>query len=372
MDTMVLSLTLTALAAAFALSSAEQGLLGFVLTAGMVVGGYSFGILADRFGRVNTFTYSILIYAVFTALTAAATSYPWLLITRFLSGVGTGAEYGIGMTLMSEAFRAKWRGLGSTVVSMGWTIGVILATALSLSLMPIYGWRAMYMVGIAPAILAAYVRWRIPESPIWRERGRAAAFPLRELFSATHRRFTAAFLVVAIVAEMGYWGIMIWLPSALLTEYRIPFARTIYFLLATDGMILIGMFVFGLLSDLAGRRITVSAGFFGMVLAVLYFAMAKTPQQVFVASLLTGFFVNSYFTVFGALFSEPYPTHARSTAVNFIFNTGRGFGGVAPLIIGVLAPAFSISGVIGMFSLLFLAAAAVIWTVPETRGAQLK
>jgi len=372
MDTMVLSLTLTALAATFALSSAEQGLLGFVLTAGMVVGGYSFGILADRFGRVNTFTYSILIYAVFTALTAAATSYPWLLITRFLSGVGTGAEYGIGMTLMSEAFRAKWRGLGSTVVSMGWTIGVILATALSLSLMPIYGWRAMYMVGIAPAILAAYVRWRIPESPIWRERGRAAAFPLRELFSATHRRFTAAFLVVAIVAEMGYWGIMIWLPSALLTEYRIPFARTIYFLLATDGMILIGMFVFGLLSDLAGRRITVSAGFLGMVLAVLYFAMAKTPQQVFVASLLTGFFVNSYFTVFGALFSEPYPTHARSTAVNFIFNTGRGFGGVAPLIIGVLAPAFSISGVIGMFSLLFLAAAAVIWTVPETRGAQLK
>ena len=93
---------------------------------------------------------------------------------------------------------------------------------------------------------------------------------------------------------------------------------------------------------------------------------------MFVASLLTGFFVNSYFTVFGALFSEPYPTHARSTAVNFIFNTGRGFGGVAPLIIGVLAPAFSISGVIGMFSLLFLAAAAVIWTVPETRGAQLK
>jgi len=81
-------------------------------------------------------------------------------------------------------------------------------------------------------------------------------------------------------------------------------------------MILIGMFVFGLLSDLAGRRITVSAGFLGMVLAVLYFATAKTPQQVFVASLLTGFFVNSYFTVFGALFLEPYPTHARSTAVN--------------------------------------------------------
>ncbi|MGB9733973.1 MAG: MFS transporter [Conexivisphaera sp.] len=165
MDTMVLSLTLTALAVAFTLSSAEQGLLGFVLTGGMVVGGYTFGILSDRFGRVRTFTYSILIYSVFTALTAAATGYPWLLITRFLSGVGTGAEYGIGMTLMSEAFRARWRGMGSTFVSMGWTVGVVIATALALFLMPLYGWRAMYLIGVAPALLAAYVRWRIPESP---------------------------------------------------------------------------------------------------------------------------------------------------------------------------------------------------------------
>ena len=377
MDTMVLSLTLTALAAAFALSSAEQGLLGFVLTGGMVVGGYTFGILADRFGRVRTFTYSILIYSVFTALTAAATGYPWLLVTRFLSGVGTGAEYGIGMTLMSEAFRAKWRGMGSTFVSMGWTVGVIIATALALLLMPLYGWRAMYLIGVLPALLAAYVRWRIPESPMWVERvgggrGKGAGAPLRELFSRGYLRFTIVFLVIAIVAEMGYWGIMIWLPSALLTEYHIAFARTIYILLATDGMILLGMLVFGLISDLVGRRVAISAGFIGMTLSVVYFAMSRTASQVLVASLLTGFFVNSYFTIFGALFSEPYPTHARSTAVNFIFNTGRGFGGIAPLLVGILAPAFRISGVIGMFSLLFVAAALVIWAVPETKGIQLR
>lgn len=383
MDTMVLSLTLTALGAAFALSSAEQGLLGFALTGGMVVGGYTFGILADRFGRVRTFTYSILIYSVFTALTAAATGYPWLLVTRFLSGVGTGAEYGIGMTLMSEAFRAKWRGMGSTFVSMGWTVGAVIATALSLLLMPLYGWRAMYLIGVAPALLAAYVRWRIPESPMWVEKagkgkdkeegeGRGAGLPLRELFSRGYLRFTAVFLVIAIVAEMGYWGIMIWLPSALLTEYHMAFARTIYMLLATDGMVLLGMLVFGLISDVVGRRVAVSAGFVGMTLSVAYFAMSRTAPQVLVASLLTGFFVNSYFTIFGALFSEPYPTHARSTAVNFIFNTGRGFGGIAPLLVGILAPAFRISGVIGMFSLLFVVAALAIWAVPETRGIQLR
>ncbi|WP_174448376.1 MFS transporter [Conexivisphaera calida] len=389
MDTMVLSLTLTALGAAFALSSAEQGLLGFVLTGGMVVGGYTFGILADRFGRVRTFTYSILIYSVFTALTAAATGYPWLLVTRFLSGVGTGAEYGIGMTLMSEAFRAKWRGMGSTFVSMGWTVGVVIATVLALLLMPLYGWRAMYLIGVLPALLAAYVRWRIPESPMWVERvrmeggsgggkddgkgrGKGAGIPLRDLFSRGYLRFTAVFLVIAIVAEMGYWGIMIWLPSALLTEYHVAFTRTIYILLATDGMVLLGMLVFGLISDIVGRRVAISAGFIGMTLSVAYFAMSRTASQVLVASLLTGFFVNSYFTIFGALFSEPYPTHARSTAVNFIFNTGRGFGGIAPLLVGILAPAFRISGVIGMFSLLFVVAAIAIWAVPETRGIQLR
>ncbi|MEM3556828.1 MAG: hypothetical protein QW839_02885, partial [Conexivisphaerales archaeon] len=85
-----------------------------------------------------------------------------------------------------------------------------------------------------------------------------------------------------------------------------------------------------------------------------------------------GFFINSYFTIFGALFSEPYPTAARSTAVNFIFNTGRGFGGIAPLIIGFFSPVFKISGVIGFFAILFIVAAFVIWAIPETRGVILK
>lgn len=375
MDTLVLSLTLTAIGIAFALSSAEEGLLGFVLTGGMVTGGYIFGILADRFGRVRTFTYSILIYSVFTALTAASINYPMIVITRFLSGVGTGAEYGIGMTLMSESFRAKWRGMGSTIVSIGWTFGVILATVLALFLMPRFGWRSMYLIGITPALLAAYVRFKLPESPMWKQRSTSQErkrFQLSTIFKRDYLKYTAVFLIIAIVAEMGYWGVEIWLPSALLTEYHIAFAKTIYILLGTDLMTVAGMIIFGFISDVAGRRITISLGFIGITAAVLYFTMARTTVQVLYASLMLGFFINSYFTIFGALFSEPYPTHARATAVNFIFNTGRGFGGIAPLLIGVLAPVFKISGVIGMFAGIFIVAALVIWAIPETKGIALK
>ena len=375
LDTYILSLTLTAIAVTFALTSAEEGALGFIQAAGMVTGGYLFGILADRFGRVRTFTYSILIYSVFTAMTAIASNYALIALFRFLSGVGTGAEYGIGMTLMSEAFRAKWRGLGSTIVSIGWTIGVIIATLLGLVLMPRFGWRSMYLIGILPAIVAAYYRFRLPESPLWKTRTTESdrkKFQIKELFRKEYLRFTIVFLIIAIVAELGYWGVMIWLPSALLTEYHIHFVRTIYILLGTDAMTLLGMIIFGLLSDVVGRKVSIFIGFLGITFAVIYFALSRTVTQVMIASYLMGFFINSYFTTFGALFSEPYPTHARATAVNFIFNTGRGFGGIAPLIIGILAPVFKISGVIGIFSVLFIIAAISVLSIPETKGIELK
>ena len=375
LDTYILSLTLTAIAVTFALTSAEEGALGFIQAAGMVTGGYLFGILADRFGRVRTFTYSILIYSVFTAMTAIAPNYSLIALFRFLSGVGTGAEYGIGMTLMSEAFRAKWRGLGSTIVSIGWTIGVIIATLLGLVLMPRFGWRSMYLIGILPALVAAYYRFRLPESPLWKTRTTESdrkKFQIKELFRKEYLRFTIVFLIIAIVAELGYWGVMIWLPSALLTEYHIHFVRTIYILLGTDAMTLLGMIIFGLLSDVVGRKVSIFIGFLGITFAVIYFALSRTVTQVMIASYLMGFFINSYFTTFGALFSEPYPTHARATAVNFIFNTGRGFGGIAPLIIGILAPVFKISGVIGIFSVLFIIAAISVLSIPETKGIELK
>ncbi|MCL4344439.1 MAG: MFS transporter [Nitrososphaerota archaeon] len=399
MDSLILSLTLSAIGLAFLLSSAEEGLIGFVLTGGMVTGGYIFGILADRYGRVRTFTYSILLYSVFTALTAVSINYPMILVTRFLSGVGTGAEYGIGMTLMSESFRAKWRGMGSTIVSVGWTFGIILATVISLFLMPVFGWRSLYLIGITPAILAFYYRYKLPESPMWKDRVQKkreaqkldaanifnpeantfvqrnqeeSGFSLAQVFRKKYLRFTTVFLIIAIVAEMGYWGVMIWLPTALEIEYHITFVKTIYILLGTDLMVIAGMVVFGLISDIIGRRIAISLGFIGITVAALMFAISRTSTAAMYASFAMGFFINSYFTIFGALFSEPYPTAARSTAVNFIFNTGRGFGGIAPLLIGIFSPVFKISGVIGFFAILFIIAAVVIWAIPETRGAILK
>lgn len=399
MDSLILSLTLSAIGLAFLLSSAEEGLIGFVLTGGMVTGGYIFGILADRYGRVRTFTYSILIYSVFTALTAVSINYPMILITRFLSGVGTGAEYGIGMTLMSESFRAKWRGMGSTIVSVGWTLGIILATVISLFMMPVFGWRSLYLIGITPALLAFYVRYKLPESPMWKDRVQKkreaqkidvanvfnpeantfvqkeqqdSGFSLSQIFRKKYIRFTTVFLIIAIVAEMGYWGVMIWLPTALEVEFHVTFVKTIYILLGTDLMVIAGMIVFGFISDLVGRRIAISLGFIGITFASLMFALSRTSTAAMYASFAMGFFINSYFTIFGALFSEPYPTAARSTAVNFIFNTGRGFGGIAPLIIGIFSPVFKISGVIGFFAIIFIIAAVVIWAIPETRGVILK
>lgn len=393
LDTMVLSLTLSAIGLTFALTSGQEGLIGLVLDLGMVVGGYAFGILSDYFGRVRTFTYSILIYSIFTAMTAVSVNYSMVLVTRFLSGVGTGAEYGIGMTLMAESFRNKWRGIGSAVVSLSWTGGVILATLASFFLIPLFGWRSLYVIGILPALLAVFVRFKLPESPMWKRQNelkksarqklakgeeltnderaiieKSKGFSLTSLFNRRVLKITIVLLAISCIAEIGYWGAMTWLPSALMTEYHISFTKTIYILLATDFSTIGGIILFGFIGDYIGRRVAVSLGFVGVTIAAILFATARTIPAIIAGTMLLGFFIDSFFGLFGALFSEHYFTQQRSTAVNFLMNTGRGVGGLGPLGIGLLAPVFKISGVIGMFAILFIIGAGIIWIIPETRA----
>ena len=167
MDIMFISFAMSMIIAEFNIDLATGGLISSITNIGMLIGGVIFGILADKYGRVKIFTYTIILFAIGTALTGLATDITQVYIYRFIAGIGAGGEYGIGMALVAEAWPKNKQGRASSYVSVGAQYGVILAALLSAIILPTLGWRALFFVGVLPVIFAFIVRRNLDESPEW-------------------------------------------------------------------------------------------------------------------------------------------------------------------------------------------------------------
>jgi MFS family permease len=167
MDVMLYAFALTVIRREFDLSSAEAGALASVTLVASAVGGILFGMISDRIGRARALMYSILAYSIFTALTATSGSVAQLVVWRTLVGLGMGGEWSAGSVLVSETWPAEHRGKAIGLMQSGWAIGYILAALLSALILPDYGWRVLFLFGLLPALLAAWIRQSIPEPEIW-------------------------------------------------------------------------------------------------------------------------------------------------------------------------------------------------------------
>ncbi|HXG38008.1 MAG TPA: MFS transporter, partial [Bacteroidota bacterium] len=167
MDVMLYAFALTAIRKEFNLSSAEAGALASVTLVASAIGGIMFGMIADRIGRARALMYSILTYSLFTALTATSGSVAALVLWRTLVGFGMGGEWSAGSVLVSETWPAEHRGKAIGLMQSGWAIGYILAAILSALILPDYGWRVLFLFGLLPALLAAWIRRSVPEPEIW-------------------------------------------------------------------------------------------------------------------------------------------------------------------------------------------------------------
>src|ERR1700733_15515492 len=134
---------------------------------GAVVGGVVFGMLSDRIGRVRVLTYTIVVFAVFTGLCGLARGYYDLLAYRTLAGVGLGGEFGIGMALVAAAGPSSMRARASSYVGLGWQLGVLAAAIVTPILLPVIGWRGMFMLGIFPAVAAYFIRSSLHEPEVF-------------------------------------------------------------------------------------------------------------------------------------------------------------------------------------------------------------
>ena len=166
-DLLILGFMLRAISAELHLTPPQAGSLITWTLIGAVVGGIVFGILSDYYGRVRVLTWTILLFAIFTGLGALAQGYWDLLIYRTIAGLGLGGEFGIGMTLVAEAWPAKYRARGCTYVALGWQAGVLTAALITPLLIPYIGWRGMFLVGILPAFVAFGVRHYVGEPALF-------------------------------------------------------------------------------------------------------------------------------------------------------------------------------------------------------------
>jgi MFS family permease len=378
MDVMFYAFALTAIRAEFSLSAAAAGGLASVTLLTSAIGGIAFGVLADRIGRARSLVWSILIYSVFTALTATSHSLAQLVLWRSLVGIGLGGEWAAGSVLVSESWPAEHRGKAIGLMQSGWAIGYILAALLASAILPRHGWRVLFAIGVAPALLAWWVRRTVPEPEIWRHAERDARLGFTALFRPPLVRNVAVATTLTSCLLFAYWGLFTWIPAYLASPVTsggagMGVVRSVGWIVPMQIGAFFGYVLFGVLADRFGRRpVFLTFVLAAAVLVPVYGQMAAQPAALMALGPLIGFFGHGYFSLFGAMLAELFPSSVRATAQGFCYNFGRAASALAPFIIGALADRHGIGSALALTSAFFVAAGGLILLLPETRGEELR
>jgi MFS family permease len=362
--------------AEFHIDMAAGGLISSITNLGMLAGGVIFGILADKFGRVRIFTYTILLFAVGTALTGLAQNIEQVYLFRFIAGLGAGGEYGIGMALVAEAWPKNKQGRASSYVSVGAQYGVILAALLSAMILPSWGWRGLFFVGLAPVIFAFIVRKKLDESPVWVESQKKKQLvqkqgKLKQLFANPRIAVTTvALAIMATVQIAGYNGLMIWLPSMLQQSQGLSVSSSALWTISTAAGMIAGMLTFGQFIDRFGMKRSYGIFLVASAVAVFFYSFASGSTGLLIGGAIVGFFSNGMFAGYGALISKYYSVEIRSTATNTIFNFGRALGGLSPILVGYILQHANVTVAMTYLALLYCISFIAMVSLRNGKGRQ--
>jgi MFS family permease len=327
------------------------------------------GLLADRIGRLKALGISIALYAIGTLASGLAQNVPEFAAARFVAGLGLGAEWFIGGTGVAEAFpeseRPKWIGRFHSA----WYAGFILAAAIVPFIVGPIGWRAVFFIGIIPAVLLLYIRLKAQEPERWLNAKRRLGsqlnmrMSLKTILDRDHRRDTLILAVIMVPVITGLYGGTLFVPTALTALHESTHAaiKTPY-LVAIGGSIvaaftLVTCLLVPSLAQRFGRKRTLGALLALMAIGlplVFLFAFKAGNLGLFLALLVLLGIGGADFAIFSLWLPEVYPTHARAGGFAFVTTIGRFAGAGLTFAIGALNDAVGLGTSLSLTAIFFV------------------
>ena len=376
---------------------------------GMILGAALSGAISDRIGRRAVILYTLLIYSIGSFLCGLATDYWTLLLFRFITGFGLGGELPAASTLVSEISPIKSRGRNVIILESFWAWGWIAASMVAFLVIPAFGWRMAFFVGALPALFAALLRFKVPESPrylevngkreeaerIVEELERSAGVEsvkddtpsngiekrpwyeeFKMLWKRENLRSTAVLWVIWFGINFGYYGFVLWTPS-LLTDQGFDIVKSFGFTVIMCIAQLPGYFSAAYLVERWGRKPTLIVYFFGTAAAAWFFGHADSEMTILLAGCLLYFFALGAWGCVYSYTPEVYPTDVRGSGAGWASAFGRIGAFIAPFIVPILYSSFGTEyGFVLVFAVLSAAFAMVAIVIAifgrETKGMSLR
>jgi MFS transporter, putative metabolite:H+ symporter len=410
-DIGLLSFVMPGLAADLHLSPGQIGLVFTCTFLGMFIGTLSAGNIADRFGRLKVFQYTLLTFAIATGLTGFVKSFEALLVLRFITGLGLGGEQPVSYTYLSEMVPHAYRGRLAGLCQTAWGCGMILAGGVAYLLVPKFGWQSAFFVGVLPACLVWFFRFGMPESPRWFmicnrpkdaeaelrlieedvERSTGKKLPPPEIYQPVHvekvanygvlfqpkfRRRTVMLWLMWFFLMFGNWGVEAWIPTLLKQSgYTLSASIGTFFLM---NCVRVPSGLFGsFLSDKLGRRKPILF-YFGLAgCAVLAYGWVigqhMPPEMVLLCGCAVFLFLGGGQPIMYAYSPENYPTEVRATGTGTANSIGRIGAMLAPAVVGFLLPVIGPFNVFAVIASALLAGGLAVFLLgTETRGKTLE
>lgn len=372
MDVGIISFIVAALAVEWKLGAQQIGLLAAINSVGMAVGAAFAGASADRYGRRAVLLATLLIFSIASGLSALATSFIMLCVLRFITGFGLGGELPVASTLVSESFSDKDRGRAVVLLESFWACGWIIAAIISYFVIPVYGWRAAFVIGALPAFYALYLRKAIQDSPRFhRSQSRKLTFGarVRSVWSTSYRKSTAALWILWFVVVFSYYGMFLWLPTVM-TMKGFSLVKSFEYVLIMTLAQLPGYFTAAYFIEKFGRKFVLVSYLLLTAFSAYWFSAAASDGMLIAAGISLSFFNLGAWGAMYAYTPELYPTSVRSTGVGLAASFGRIGGIIGPYLVGLLvAQKYDISSIFLIFFVAIVFGALVLlFFGKETKG----
>ena len=367
-DFFLVVMTLTAISKEFGKPDAAIALSLTVTLAFRPVGAFIFGLLADRYGRKLPLMIDLVFYSMIEVLTGFAPNYTTFLVLRALFGIGMGAEWGVGASLVLEKVPPRLRGITSGLLQQGYALGYLLAALCYLFVFPHWGWRPLFFIGGLPALLALFVRARVKESDVWRETRHESWSGLGRAIASNWKLFLYLTGLMAMMNMVSH-GTQDMYPTFLERDWGFgPTARAALTAFSQVGA-LAGGVICGLYSDRLGRRRTIGLALAGAVLAIPIWAFAPAVPLLVVGAFVMQFFVQGAWGVIPAHINELSPDAVRGFLPGFAYQCGVAIASKIPHVQALFAAHTSYAQAMALSAAtVFIVGAVVARAGPERRG----